>query len=115
MTAELITQKVMRTKIVIAALFALLFFPILSSSIRRAGEASGALRSPALIPPGNYNAEPEKLGALVHKHSDGMLPDCEVKEIAKGFAHLRKEKEDWVARFMEGYTYQSETSSANSK
>jgi hypothetical protein len=86
--------KAMRTKIGVAALFAVLFFPILSSSVKRAAEASGALRSPALIPPGNYNVEPEKLGALVFDHSDGMLSDCEVWEIAKGFARLKKEKEE---------------------
>jgi hypothetical protein len=93
----------MRIGIVLAALFALLFFPIVNSSIKRVAESSPALHSPALISPGLYNAEPEELGALVFEHSDGLLEADEVREIAKGFTRLKKENEEWATRFIEGY------------
>jgi hypothetical protein len=51
------------------------------------------------------------MGALVFEHSDGMLSVDEVREIAKGLARQNKEKEEWVARFIEGYDFCAEKES----
>jgi hypothetical protein len=104
-------SKVVMSKMLVAALFAALFIPILSSSIKRAAESSPEAHSPALIPAGEYNAEPEKLGALVFEHSEGILSAYEVREIAKGLARRKKDKEEWEARLIEGYYSQSEKGS----
>jgi hypothetical protein len=93
----------MRTRIALTVLISMVFFPIFYSSIKHAAETPLLLYSPALIPCSNLRAEPEELGALVFKHSEGILTDDEVRQIAKGLALLEKEKEGWVLRFLEGY------------
>ncbi len=86
------------TKMLVAVVLTVSFFVM-----KRRRECSPELRSPALVLRESYNAEPEKLGAMVFEHADGELSPQEVTEIAKGFARAREKNGDWVERFVTGY------------
>jgi hypothetical protein len=98
----------MQTKMVLVVLFGMLFVPIINRSIKRAADSSPPLYSPALIAHGSFDAEPEKLGALVFAHSDEMLSPDQVMELARGFARAKNKNEEWVTRFFDGYRFQAE-------
>src|SRR5678815_1543357 len=87
----------------VLTVFAVFYLPIISSSIRRATECSPELKSRALIIRESYDAAPGKLGAMLFERSEGMLSADEVREIAKGFARVRKEDENWAEAFIDGY------------
>jgi hypothetical protein len=87
---------------------AILFALLLAGSVKRAGQSSYELTSPALFSRRDYSAAPKTLGELLFTHADVRLSANEVREIARGFARLNKEGEDWMENFVEGYQWRAE-------
>jgi hypothetical protein len=87
---------------------AILFAVLLAGSLERAAKSSYELTSPAFFSRSDYSAAPKALGELLFTHADVRLSANEVREIARGFARLNKEGEDWIENFVEGYQRRAE-------